>query len=88
MHCHRKDRTGLISFVVIGFKGDSQTYVFTLEHGEYLSPGRDSTLTGVLAQRGLQEEHRDTTEEEEYKVRDEEHACRREPEKNTRELPW
>lgn len=48
---------------------------FTLEHGADLPPGRHPTLTGVLAQSRLQEEQRNTTEEEENKIRDEEDTC-------------
>lgn len=44
----------------------------TLEQGAYLPPGSEAALAGVLAQRRLQEEERDATEEEENKVRDEE----------------
>lgn len=50
--------------------------VFTLEYGAYLPPGCHPTLTGVLAQCRLQEEQRDTTEEEHEKVRDEEGSCK------------
>lgn len=38
-------------------------------------PAGDTTLTCVLAQRCLQEEHRYSTGEQEYKVGDEECTC-------------
>lgn len=52
------------------------SFSFTLGHGAYLPPGGCPALTGVLAQRRLQEEQGDATEEEENKVRDEEDSCK------------
>lgn len=40
-----------------------------------LPPAGDATLTGVLTQRRLQEEHRYSTGEQENKVRDEKCTC-------------
>ena len=48
----------------------------TLEEGADLPPGCDAALAGVLAQRHLQEEHRDAAGEEEDEVGDEEGSCR------------
>ena len=48
----------------------------TLEEGADLPPGCDAALAGVLAQRHLQEEHRDAAGEKEDEVGDEERSCR------------
>jgi len=44
----------------------------TFEQRADLPPAGDASLAGVLAQRGLQEEHGDPTRKEENEVRDEE----------------
>ena len=57
-----------------GERGPGRT--LTLEEGANLLPGSDAALAGVLAQRHLQEEHRDAAGEEEDEVGDEEGSCR------------
>lgn len=59
---------------------------FTLQHGADLPPGSHPTFTGVLAQCRLQEEERNTTEEEEHKIRDEEDTCNHQ--KQSRVMHW
>lgn len=54
-----------------------QMGALTLEQGADLPPGCHAALAGVLAQRHLQEEHRDATGEEEDEVGDEEGSCGR-----------
>ena len=48
----------------------------TLKDGADLPPGSDAPLTGVLAQRRLQEEDRNAAGKEEDEVGDEEGTCR------------
>lgn len=55
------------------FQGMSEPWV-TLKHGAYFPPGGHPSLTGVLAQCSLQEEHRDATAEEKHTVRNEKDA--------------
>lgn len=52
----------------------------TFKHRTYLSPGCDPSFTGVLAQWCLEEKYRDSAEDEEDKVRDEEYPYRNESE--------
>lgn len=54
-----------------------QRVALTLKKGADLPPGCHAALAGVLAQRHLQEEHRDAAGEEEDEVGDEEGPCGR-----------
>lgn len=47
----------------------------TFKDGANLPPGSDASLTGVLPQSSLQEEHRNPTHKQENEVGDEESTC-------------
>lgn len=59
----------------VGLRAGGWGITLTLEERADLSPGCDASLAGVLAQRHLQEEHRDAAGEEENEVGDEESSC-------------
>lgn len=73
-----KERGGAAEgWTLLGALVGGQRGTLTLEKGADLSPGCHTALAGVLAQRHLQEEHRDATGEEEDEVGDEEGSCGR-----------